>query len=381
MQQSVEIVQESTTDIHVTGKFRSIYRQAFRRLHGLPIQDEVEPLDAQIAGQLFALARRHGVHNLLQAELATTDEQATAMAYAYVRHAARFTQEAERLYALLAPHARSLALLKGPALARQAWPEPGLRSFDDLDFLCHPEDVPQLSDILTAEGYMPEVEEHRRRSHLWHFGWGISFHHPDGFIVELKHRLFPPHYPWPARNNSSWRDQFTWQKLDEVEARAPTPALHLLYGCLHGIWHGWERLAWLLDIAGLLVRHPDALPKAQELAGHSHMAIFALAGSCKMVNDFLGVDFECLPELFVSPQLLAQSEHLLFSRESPVRGQDLRRYHELWMNPHEKQRYRIRRILTPGDGDFRWWALPPAMHGAYWLLRPVRFVWQQIVGS
>ena len=267
MQQSVGIVQEPTTDIRVAGKFRSICRQAFRRLHGLPIQDEVEPLDAQIAGQLFALTRRHGVFNLLQTELATADKQATAMAYAYVRHAARFTREAERLYTLMAPQARSLALLKGPALARQAWPEPGLRSYDDLDFLCDPQDGLKLGKVLMGEGYAPEVEDSLRRFHLWHFGWGISFHHPDGFIVELKHRLFPPHYPWPMRNNSSWRDQFTWQKLDEVEARAPTPALHLLYGCLHGIWHGWERLAWLLDIAGLLVRHPDALEEARERQG------------------------------------------------------------------------------------------------------------------
>lgn len=112
--------------------FISTARAAFRRLHGLA--PDAPPATFSDAPRAFnAWARKHRLTGLLAINTPDAGETLRTAAYGQAQHSARFAGEAERLYAWLAPRLPALALVKGPALAAQAWPQPGLRSFDDLD--------------------------------------------------------------------------------------------------------------------------------------------------------------------------------------------------------------------------------------------------------
>ena len=348
--------------------FLPLARRAFRALHGLPdAGNAVLAPDAR--DRLFPWARRHRLTGLLQAGLPDAGEALRAAAYGQAQHTARCAHEAERLFALLAPRLQTLALLKGPALAAQAWPEAGLRHFDDLDFLCAGRDFPAFAAGMARAGYAPEVRDPRRRSHLWHYGWGASFRHPDGFMVEVKRRFFPPQYPWPCLCNPSWKTAFANKKLENADVRVPTPALHLLLGCLHAVWHGWARLAWIADVAGLLARHPGIFSQAQALAARCPFAENALAAGCGVAEAIFGPG---LCPAAVPPGVVGQAIALLDGTARAMGGGELRRFHRQFMTKTEVFSYRLRRIATPGDGDFRWISLPPALRGLYWLLRPLR---------
>ena len=348
--------------------FLPLARRAFRTLHGLPDAGAVV-LAPEAQVRLFAWARRHRLFGLLRAGLPEAGEILRTAAYGQAQHAARHALEAERLFARLAPRLRTLALAKGPALAAQAWPEPGLRSFDDLDFLCAGSDFPAFAAGMADAGYVPEVADPRRRAHLWHYGWGVAFLHPDGFMVEVKRRFFPPQYPWPCLCNWSWKKSFADQKLDGAVVRAPTPALHLLLGCLHAVWHGWARLAWLVDIAGLLARHPGIFAQAQALAMRCPFAESALDAGCAVAEALFGPG---LGSDAAAPEVVDEATALLNGTARAMGGRELRRFHEKFMTRPEIFSYRLRRILTPGDGDFQWLSLPPALRGLYWIFRPVR---------
>ncbi|MGD9781132.1 MAG: nucleotidyltransferase family protein [Kiritimatiellia bacterium] len=343
-------------------------RQAFRALHGLPdAGNAVLPPEAR--HRLAAWARRHRLTGLLQAGLPEAGEPLRSTAYGQAQHTARCTHEAERLFALLAPRLQTLALLKGPALAAQAWPEAGLRQFDDLDFLCADRDFPAFAAGMADAGYAPEIGDPRRSAHLWHFGWGAAFRHPDGFAVEVKRRFFPPHYPWPGRCNPGWKSAFADQKLDAAAVRAPTPALHLLLGCLHAVWHGWARMAWIADVAGLLARHPRISSQAQALAACCPFAENALAAGCGVAEAVFGPG---LCPAAAPPGVVPQAVALFNGSARAMGGRELRRFHRQFMTKTEVFSYRLRRIATPGDGDFLWISLPPALRGLYWFLRPLR---------
>ena len=348
--------------------FLPLARRAFRASHGLPDAGEIA-LAPEARERLFVWARRHRLFGLLQAGLPEAGETLRTAAYGQAQHAARHAHEAGRLFARLAPRLRTLALLKGPALAVQAWPEPGLRSFDDLDFLCAGRDFPAFAAGMAEAGYAPEIEDPWRRSHLWHYGWGVAFRHPDGFMVEVKRRFFPPQYPWPCPRNRSWKTAFANQKLEDAEIRAPTPALHLLLGCLHAVWHGWDRIAWLVDVAGLLARHPGIVPEARALAQRCPFAENALAAGCAVADALFGPG---LCSAAAPPAAIAEAVARLRGTARAMEGRELRRFHENFMTRPEILSYRLRRILTPGDGDFRWLSLPPALRGLYWLVRPAR---------
>ena len=352
--------------------FLPLLRQVFRTQHGLPGTDVPIHVPSEDRERLFVWARRHRVTGLLQAGFPELAANLQTAAYGQARHTALFTHEAARLFALLAPRLQALALVKGPALAAQAWPAPDLRIFDDLDFQCAREDFPRLAAGLAEAGYAPRIDDPRRMAHRWHYGWGVGFQHPDGYKVEVNHRFFPPHYPWPCGLTTDRADLFVMQPLDDAPMRVPAPALHLLQCCLHAVWHGWERLAWLVDIAGLLARHPDSLAQAQTLTTECPFAARTLAAGWAVADAVFGPGLAGGGRMSPAEPAVAEARAILAGAAPTPAGSRLRKFHEQFMRPAEKAVYRLRRVFTPGDGDFQWYSLPPALRGLYWLLRPVR---------
>jgi hypothetical protein len=340
---------------------------AFRTVQGLPLSGGQSPKVLPPDG-LAAWARQHRLSGLLAAGIPETGSEFQTAALGRAWNSSRWTAEAERLFGLLSASIPSLALLKGPALAVQAWPEPALRSFDDLDFLCTRRAFRALVSGMRAAGYAP-VASMPRLAHLWHYGWGITFHHPDGYRADVHHGFFPLHYPWPRGLDAERLDVFADVRLDAAAVRAPAPALHLLVCCLHAVWHGWARLAWIVDIAGLLARHPDGFDRAMELAASCPFARRALAAGGAVAEALFGPGLcpAAAPESVVK-----EAVALLGGTARGLQGRELRTFHEQFMTRTERTTCRLRRIFTPGDGDFRWLVLPPALRGLYWLMRPVR---------
>ncbi len=350
--------------------FLPILRQVVRAQLGLPDAGTAGAIPPEARERLAAWARRHRVTGLLQAGFPDPARQVAA--YGKARHTMQLTHEAARLFGLLAPRLRALALVKGPVLAAQAWPAPDLRSFDDLDFLCARADYPRLVTGLAEAGYAPRLEDARQVAHRWHFGWGIGFRHPDGHKVEVNHRFFPPHYPWPRGLDLRRGDLFPMLELAGVPVRTPGPALHLLLCCLHAVWHGWERLAWIVDIAGLLARHPGILAQAEKLANCCPFAQRALAAGGGVAEALFGPGLAGGDRTPAAEPAVAEAWAILAGAGPVPAGGRLRQFHEQFMRPAEKAAYRLRRVFTPGAGDFQWRALPPALRGLYWLLRPLR---------
>jgi hypothetical protein len=361
--------------------FLKLNRRAFRSIHGLSIdpdtQRAIEPSDAD--GWLRA-ARRHRVAGLWAdglnlPELVPSVAPAwKTIAYGQALHTARLTAEAGRIFPALQCAVPDLRLVKGPALAAQAWPQPGLRTFDDLDFRCGKQHLGSLLKELSALGYRPEVSEANRLNHLWRFGWGITFRHADGFMVEFNHRMFPPHFPWPERLSRYVPELWKMQTLDGVPVPCPAPALHLLLACVHAVWHAWERLDWMVDIAGLLVRHPGIFAEAQHLVSRGSLAQKALSCCCCAADRLFG-PLPGVPQHEAPDEELAEQAIASLMRTDPdVPATVRRQLHYRLMRPQESILYTIRRLATPGDPDFKQWSLTGTLRPLYWVLRPLRYI-------
>ena len=359
-------------------RFLALSRIAFRQLHGL----ETEGLSAgdEVSHELFVAARRNRVAGLwADAFFAESDSALHRQAYGQAVHSARLTAEAERIFSALNSSVKNLHLVKGPALSVQAWPRSGLRSFDDLDFRCDKNDLPTLLKGLRGLGYEAEGRGGFRIENLWRFGWGISFRNADGVLVEFNHRMFPPHYPWPIRltkySPAGWEPLL----LDQSNVVCPAPALHLLISCVHAVWHGWERLGWLVDIAGLLVRHEEIFPEAQGVAGNSRFLRSALHCGCAVADQIFGPLPGRIPQEPVDSRPIDQAIELIVRDEPAVPDHIQREIHQGFMSPLQSAVYTVRRLTTPGDPDFKRWPLPGSFSGLYWPLRPVRYLSERLI--
>ena len=72
------------------------------------------------------------------------------------------------------------------------------------------------------------------------------------------------------------------------------------------------------------------------------------------------------------PDVVAHAAARLGGQARGMNAGELRKFHERFMTRGEILAYRWRRTFTPGDGDFQRMALPIALRGLYWLLRPAR---------
>ena len=295
-------------------EFLTLSRIAFRSLYEL----ETVPENLSIAEDWFDVARQNRVVGLWADTFgnALLCEEWRRHAYGQLLHSSRLTAEAGRVVAALTNSVDGFRLVKGPALEAQAWPRLGLRSFDDLDFRCAKNSLNALTRGLLKLGYQPEEMEIQRRENLWHFGWGISFTHPAGFFVECNHRMFPPHYPWPDRLTRYTTDLWLPLMLDQSHVECPVPALHLLLSCVHAVWHGWERLGWLVDIAGLLTQHPRLFAEAENLAGPSPFLRRSLNVGCDVADQIFGPLPDLPPRNQKQDPLIDQALDL-FIREEP----------------------------------------------------------------
>jgi hypothetical protein len=352
-------------------------RMAFQRAYGLHVDTDIA-VNSSSMDSWFEMAHRHRVTGLWAAGLPACAPELHRAACGQMVHATRLTAEAERIVETLQSSLGQLRIVKGPGLAAQAWPELGLRSFDDLDFRCQKEGLPALTDGLRALGYQPQIKEPRHRENLWHFGWGVGFTNSDGFMVEFNHRMFPRHYPWPRHLTHPSSKHWKKQRLDQRSVTSPDPALHLLLCCSHILWHGWERLSWVVDIAGLLVRFPYVFAEADRLAAHDSFLRRSLHLGCCVAHRVFG-PFTCSePFSHISPEWVDLACRLLSQDSMDGSFEFQRKIHRQLMTPMESARYTVLRILTPGDPDFIRWSLPTPLRGLYWPLRPLRYLCERI---
>jgi hypothetical protein len=227
--------------------------------------------------RLLVLAEEHGVIGHLAAGLSRLDSTAAPPEMRLTlleRQRAqnfltlRLTAELFRLLELFAAKNVPALAIKGPVLAMQAYGDPAMRSYGDLDLLVRQRDIRRATEEMLAFGYQAAVP-------LGAIDAGkipgqYLFSRPDAnLLVELHNdftlRYFPRQLPI--------EDFFARQirvRLDTHEVPALALEDELVFICLHGAKHFWERLSWIADVAALVTRQTSidwdrALKSAQEV--------------------------------------------------------------------------------------------------------------------
>jgi hypothetical protein len=139
---------------------------------------------------------------------------------------------------------------KGPLLAETAYGDLGLRQFNDLDILIRESDLEAAVSALASLGYGSGLQDSpalqkRLRACLR----ALAFTRPNGpCAVEVQWRLAQRYHPLFRRPGRIWA-----RLREESLAGFPVHTLSLedtlLVLCLHGLYHSWERLQMVSDVA------------------------------------------------------------------------------------------------------------------------------------
>ncbi len=208
------------------------------------------------------LAEEHGVLGHLLKRLRELNENLVPAAIrrklldrhrAQVFSTLRMTAELFRLLDLFAAQDIPTLVVKGPVLAMQAYGDPTVRSYSDLDLLVRQVDVRRATEALQAIGYQAVVSF--RAIDAGKIPGQYLFSKPDAnLLVELHNdftlRYFPRRLPL-----AKFFERHILVGLDGHKAPALAVEDELVYICVHGATHFWGRLSWIADVAALVTRH------------------------------------------------------------------------------------------------------------------------------
>jgi putative nucleotidyltransferase-like protein len=211
--------------------------------------------------RLLALAEEHGVTGHLARSLRDVDGNVvpaeTRQALIERRRAQTFfsLKMSAALFRLLerfTSEGIGVLVVKGPVLSVQAYGEPAMRSYGDLDLLVRQRDIRRATELMIHAGYEPKVPVSAIDAGKIP-GQYLFCRQNSKELVEL-HNDYTLRY-FPRRLSlEGWFERQIRVRLDGQEAPALSVEDELVLICVHGAKHFWERLMWIADVAALVSR-------------------------------------------------------------------------------------------------------------------------------
>lgn len=220
------------------------------------------PLDWEL---LHALAVEHGVFPLLSLHLRDVagnilpSDSLAKMSELSRSHSIlclSFVAELFHILELFRVAGISAVPYKGPVLAAQAYGDPALRVFSDLDLILRHSDVARACGLLAEQGYQSQIP--LAAVSAGRVPGQFPFVRPGSRVhVELHTERTLRYFPRRLNLEEMLRRlQSISVNGREVLTFSAEDTLSLL--CVHGSKHFWERLMWIADIAAL-VQQPQGM--------------------------------------------------------------------------------------------------------------------------
>ena len=220
-----------------------------------------------VVGHLAAISEKLGV-DVVPAEVKKSllDRQR-----AQVLSSLRMTAELFRILEQFAAEEIHALVVKGPVLSVQAYGDPAMRSYGDLDLLVPQSDIRRATELMIASGYEARVS--LNAIDAGKIPGQYLFSKSDSkLLVELHNDRTLRYFPRPLPLEKFFARQIR-VPLDGNEAPALSVEDELILISIHGAKHFWERLIWIADVASLITRQSSlgnldwqrALATAEEL--------------------------------------------------------------------------------------------------------------------
>lgn len=165
-----------------------------------------------------------------------------------------------RITDALKSHGIEFLPLKGPLLSFRLYGDGTIRDIGDIDILTDVLDIPKAISVLESNGYLPyEIpwsDSASGQRILTDLRSHVAFYNPEkGTVTELHWRLMK-NYQWNFLSPVSLVNQ-NKESITFMDRRYNVlgKEVELLYLLIHGGFHHWSLLKWLLDVRDYLRVH------------------------------------------------------------------------------------------------------------------------------
>ena len=275
---------------------------------------------------------------------------------------------------------------KGPAVAVAAYGSISFRSFCDLDILVPESHLSLGNEALAALGYRPTIRFTAKQERTFiQNECAIQFRdEARGFVVELHWRFCERNASVDLPVAAFWH-RSTRIALPGFEASNLGTEDLLLYLCVHGAKHGWERIEWISCLAEVIRVNPfidwSAIFQRAESLGIVRLVHLGL----QLATSLLGAEVpesvgQSIDADSSARKLAARVHQDLFAPEAGESHYQRRATRYLFMmRCRERWADRARILLysairPPHPEANEWIQLPPRLAFLHRIFRPVRLL-------
>jgi len=348
---------------------------------------------------LTTMALRHGILPLVYKTLKnlhTNHEILSAFKQQYLIIAQRnmlMSAELIKILNLLRENAIEALAFKGPALSQMAYGDITLRQYVDLDILVDEEDAFKAGKLMTQNGHtaiLPlTILSNKTCLHTAKDFSLMSV--PGGVHTELHWRLFEKKYNISLLSCAIDKKCQT-VKINNHEIKTLQNELLLVYLCLHGAKHAFERIEWICDIDRLIRSSKIDWEEAIAIAEQSHskrafylglsisMHLFHTKLPPMIINNIKNNDISTLQTMTLSQ--LSEKKN---KKNSFEKNRETFFYQsKLFDQKSDMIRFYISTFFKISTTDCQTFILPEKLKFLYIILRPLRLVWsygERMIGN
>jgi hypothetical protein len=157
------------------------------------------------------------------------------------------TAELIKVMQLLEQNGIEAIAFKGPTLAQMAYGDITLRQYSDLDILIHKKDVYKVYTLL-KNNYIRSLKLTPSQEKIWlKYAHDLGLTGKNGIHTEFHWSMLDSDHPVNLQKINFFAHQQV-VKINNAEIAIISNEIFLLYLCIHGSKHMFERIEWIVDI-------------------------------------------------------------------------------------------------------------------------------------
>lgn len=294
------------------------------------------------------------------------------------------TSELIKVIKILEENGIEAISFKGPVLSQMAYGDVVSRQYCDLDILVKKENLIDLDRVLSLSDYEISIESKFLENYkLLEIGSDFSIFSKNNIHIEVHWNLFRKLINNDLNKYKIWNDKKKIT-LNNININTLEINNYLLYLCIHGSKHLWERIEWINDIERLISKYDIdwkyVLNQSKSLKNRRIFLLGILISQTfysitipSFINDEIKKDLILNK---IESKIISFYQSRYFLQEGNLRD-IMRKFvliSQLQDNKYETIKYFVSSIFKPTHYDVYFVTLPKQLDWLYYLIRPIRFL-------
>lgn len=282
------------------------------------------------------------------------------------------TSELIKVIKILEENNMEAISFKGPVLSQLAYGDVVSRQYCDLDILVKKEKVNILKDLMKTINFKRNLELTSEQEQIWiKNAHDISFSSINNINFEFHWSMLDLDHPINLENINFF-ENIKKTKINDFEINNISNEEFLIYLCIHGSKHLYERIEWVVDIDKFIRNQEIDWYKINSLIKNDNSRSFFYLG-LYLANLLYETPLNDNLEKYFSKEIIFVSKHILevWNKKEVQKedGRKLKYMLKLFISKKDKLKYINKVYFKPTFNEYWYISLPKYLYFLYYPLR------------